>query len=74
MISALFTKTYGAADLQAAMGNSGEASVSASGIVIYAVLFTAYLLIALFLLRRSKCEEIVRRFEGLHQQAEVCNN
>ena len=60
-VPALLTKTYGA-DLQTAMGSVEETSADTGTMTAYAVLWTVYLLVTLFLLRRKKCEQIIERY------------
>ena len=62
-VPALLTKTYGA-DIQTAMGTSKEASEGTGTAGAYVILWTVYLLVTLFLLRRKKCGEIIERYDS----------
>lgn len=62
-ISVLLTVTY-SQDLMASLATEQETSVSPVDLLIYAVFWGIYLGVALLLLRKKKCGEIVERFQA----------
>ena len=62
-VSRLFTKTFGM-DLQTALGSAEKTVYDLEAVASYALLWAVYFVVTLFLLRKSKRDEIIGRCSG----------